>query len=199
MNMVAGMKSLGNGALAVNAYPWAAELSKLQIRDDEVAIVDIAGGQGHIMEEVRRNNPTMKGRVIVQDLASTFEAVSTPPDGVEFMAHDMFTPQPVKDAYIYHYRHIFHDWNDQDCSSFLQQVVPLMRAQPQSKLLLADLVLPDSGCSMQEAVRDLSMFPIGGLERNETQWRALLEKNGLKIVKVWRGSEPEACVECAIA
>lgn len=49
---------------------------------------------------------------------------------------------------------------------------------------------------MLEAVRDLTMFPVGGMERNERQWRALLAKNGLRIKKIWRGTEPEACVEC---
>jgi hypothetical protein len=48
---------------------------------------------------------------------------------------------------------------------------------------------------MQEAIRGFSMFPIGGLERSEKQWK-VLAKNGLKIKKIWRGSEPEACVEC---
>jgi hypothetical protein len=49
---------------------------------------------------------------------------------------------------------------------------------------------------MQEAIRGFSMFPIGGLERSEKQWKVLLAKNGLKIKKIWRGSEPEPCVEC---
>ncbi|PQE30207.1 Demethylsterigmatocystin 6-O-methyltransferase protein [Rutstroemia sp. NJR-2017a WRK4] len=48
---------------------------------------------------------------------------------------------------------------------------------------------------MQDAIRDFCMFPIGGLERNEKQWSELLRKIGLKIKKIWRGSEPEACVE----
>lgn len=202
MDMVNGMKSLNTGSLAGDAYPFAEELGKLTLgaKEDEVAIVDVAGGQGHIMEEVRRLNPSIKGRFIVQDLASTFEAVSGPPPGVEFMPHDMFTPQPIKDAYVYYYRHIIHDWNDQDVSRFLQPVVDVLREQrrPGARLLLVDLVLPNDNVGMQEAVRDFSMFPIGGLERNERQWRDLLAQNSLRIKKIWRGSEPEACVECEL-
>ncbi len=198
MNMVAGMRSHNAGNVSGDAYPWGQELAKLDIKEGEVAVVDIAGGQGHIMEEVRKRNPDIKGRFIVQDLASTFEAVPTPPEGVEFMPHDIFKPQPVKDAHIYYYRHIFHDWSDDDCTTFLGQIVPLLKAQPKSKLLLVDLVLPDQNVTMQEAIRDISMFPIGGLERNETQWKALLAKSGLGIKKIWRGSEPEARVECLL-
>ncbi|CAG8981000.1 hypothetical protein HYALB_00013320 [Hymenoscyphus albidus] len=179
-------------------HPFGSEVAKLNLKDDDVAIVDIAGGQGHIMEEVRERNPNIKGRFIVQDLPSTFAAVSGPPAGVEFMEYDIFTPQPVKNASIYYYRHIFHDWSDGDCTTFLEQVVPLLKEQPESKLLLVDLVLPDTNATMQEAIQGISMFPIGGLERTETQWSKLLAKSGLKIKKIWRGSEPEACVECEL-
>lgn len=44
LNMVAGMTSHN----ALDAYPWGAELGKLDLKDEDVAIVDIAGGQGHI-------------------------------------------------------------------------------------------------------------------------------------------------------
>lgn len=155
------------------------------------------------MEHVRRQNPALEGRFVVQDLASTFRAVSDrPPPGVEFMPHDMFAPhQPVRDAHVYHFRHIFHDWNDEDALRFLAPVVEVLREgrRPGARLLLVDLVLPDENVGMLEAVRDISMFPIGGLERNERQWRELLAKSGLRIKKIWRGSEPEACVECELS
>ena len=76
--------------------------------------------------------------------------------------------------------------------------MPLLREQPKSKLLLIDLMLPDMNVTLQESVRDFSTFPIGGLERNESQWKELLGKNGLKVKKIWRGSEPKACVECEL-
>lgn len=150
------------------------------------------------MAEIRRRNPEIKGRLIVQDLPSTFEAFPTPPKGVEFMSYNIFTPQPVKDACFYHYRHIFHNWSDDDCTTILEQIVPLLRTQPRSRLLLVDVVLPDLNGTMQEAVMDISMFPMGGMERTESQWKLLLARSGLGIRKIWRGSEPEACIECTL-
>lgn len=150
------------------------------------------------MGEIRQRNPQIKGKFIVQDLASTFEAVPTPPTGVNFMTYDIFTSQPVKDASVYHYRHIFHNWSDDDCTTILQQVVPLLKIQPRSKLLLVDVVLPDLNGTMQEAIMDITMFPMGGMERTESQWKQLLARSGLGIKKIWRGSEPEACIECQI-
>jgi hypothetical protein len=33
---------------------------------------------------------------------------------------------------------------------------------------------------------DIHLMLVGGMERNEGQWKALLESVGLEIVKVWR-------------
>lgn len=194
LNMVAGMRPHN----PADAYPWGVELDKLSTEKNDVVVVDVAGGKGHIMEEIRKRTPQIKGRFIVQDLASTFEAVSIPLAGLEFMIYDIFTPQPVKNAFIYHYRHIFHNWSDGDCTVILGQIVPLLKVQPKSKLLLVDVVLPDSNATVQQAIMDISMFPMGGMERNESQWKMLLAKSGLKIRKIWRGSEPEACMECQL-
>lgn len=114
------------------------------------------------------------------------------------MTYDVFTAQPVKDASVYHYRHIIHNWSDDDCTTILGQVVPLLKIQPKSKLLLVDVVLPDLNATMQEAIMDITMFPMGGMERTESQWKKLLARSGLGIKKIWRGSEPEACIECQI-
>lgn len=150
------------------------------------------------MSEVRRKNPDLKGRLIVQDLPSTFEAFPTPPEGVEFMGYDIFTPQPVTGAAYYHYRHIFHNWSDDDCTTILAQLVPVLRAQPKSRLLVVDVVLPDCDASMQQAVMDISMYPLGGLERTESQWRELFARSNFHVRRIWRGSEPEACIECVL-
>jgi hypothetical protein len=198
-DMVKGMMSLSTGGLTPTAYPFGSELEKLDIEEDDVAIVDVAGGHGHIMEEVRKQNPGLKGRIVVQDLQSVLEtAPDGQPDLIEFMAHDIFKPQPIRAAHVYYLRHIIHDWDDDSVTIILDHLTPIMKARPQTKLLLADLVLPTTSIDMQEAVRDFTMFRIGGLERTEAHWRQLLAKSGLGVKKIWRGIEPEACVECTL-
>lgn len=197
--MVSGMRSLNVGNVSGDAYPFGTELAKLDIQENEVDIVDIGGGQGHVLEEIRKRNPQMRGRFICQDFQSTFDAVSGPPKGVEFLVHDFFKPQPIKKAYFYHLRHIVHDWGDEEYLIILQHVVDVLRENPKSRLLLVDLVLPDANVTMRDCISDLNMYLIGGLERNEKQWAMLLHAAGLKIKKIWRGSEREACVECELA
>lgn len=182
------------------AYPFDRELEKLDIKEGDVAIVDVAGGQGHIMGDIRKQTPGLKGRVIVQDLQSVLDAAPDgPPEGVEFMAHDIFKAQPITTAHVYYLRHVVHDWDDDSVTLILNQLTPIMKARPRTKLLLADLVLPTTNIGMQEAVRDFTMFRIGGLERTEDQWRQLLARSGLGVKRIWRGTEPEACIECILS
>jgi hypothetical protein len=43
------------------------------------------------------------------------------------MQHDFFTPQPVKDADIYLYRWIFHNWDDEKSISILRNLIPALK------------------------------------------------------------------------
>ena len=78
-------------------------------------IVDVGGSHGLVSMDIAREFPSL--RFIVQDLPKVIEdAKKKVPaelaERVTFMAHDMFTEQPVKDADVYYFRWIFHDWSD---------------------------------------------------------------------------------------
>lgn len=76
--MVSSMKSFKVSGKAF-AYPFDIELAKLDIKDDEVAIVDIGGAQGHVLEDIRTNNPNILGKFINQDLQSSLAAEAPAP------------------------------------------------------------------------------------------------------------------------
>ena len=59
-----------------------------------------------------------------------------------------------------------------------------MKGHPGSRLLISDLVLPDSNPSPSAVLRDINMLCIGGKERNVAQWEKLLGDGGFKIVKI---------------
>lgn len=76
-----------------DVVPFAEEAAN--VIPDRALYVDIGGSIGHQSKRLRSKYPTLSGRVIVQDLPETINK-STPAPGVEFMAYDFFTPQPIQ-------------------------------------------------------------------------------------------------------
>ena len=69
-----------------------------------------------------------------------------------------------------------------------------------SRLLIEELVLPDRGADMRQASVDINMYFVPeGIERSAGQWKVLLEKAGLQIVKIWSdGSGMESIIEAEL-
>jgi demethylsterigmatocystin 6-O-methyltransferase len=64
---------------------------------DAVLLVDVGGGMGQEIREIKARFPELPGRMILQDLSSTIERVQAEGAGsMEAMAHDFFTPQPIQ-------------------------------------------------------------------------------------------------------
>ena len=72
-------------------------LSSLFPRDGEaeVLVVDVGGGRGNVLEDLRKHRPDLRGRLVFQDQPEVFAGIAPIP-GVEAMAYDFFTPQPIK-------------------------------------------------------------------------------------------------------
>jgi hypothetical protein len=78
-----------------------------------------------------------------------------------------------------------HDWSDDICIGILSRTAAAM-TQGHSKLLLNEFILPNQGCPLFPSGFDLQMMAMhSAQERTETQWRQLLEKSGLTVVKFW--------------
>ncbi|PQE20288.1 sterigmatocystin 8-O-methyltransferase precursor protein [Rutstroemia sp. NJR-2017a BBW] len=63
-------------------------------RADDILVVDVGGGRGKILNDLRTARLDLKGRMIVQDLPKEIDG-REPFLGVETMTHDFFTPQPI--------------------------------------------------------------------------------------------------------
>jgi len=126
--------------------------------------------------------------------------------GIEKMAYDFYTPQPIKspppyslpahlpphsltttDAHIYYLRRILHNYQDGVCISILSNIAAAMG--PTSRLLIAELIVPARtavGEDMDAYLMDMVMISIGGKERDESGFGNLLGQVGLEAVRVWR-------------
>ena len=63
--------------------------------DGAVLLIDVGGGRGHEVEAIRKRHPNLPGRILLQDVPSTIEQ-ALPVPGMEAVAHDFFTEQPIK-------------------------------------------------------------------------------------------------------
>ena len=79
-------------------YPAKSLISdKIEMAEDAVLLVDVGGSGGHVMEHFAKTPGQRTGRLIVQDLPGALgDADALKQQGIEAMAHDFFTPQPIK-------------------------------------------------------------------------------------------------------
>jgi demethylsterigmatocystin 6-O-methyltransferase len=182
------MKALGHAMKIermhswVDSYPIEKEIGNFEARADSALLVDVGGGFGQQSTAFRSRVPSVPGRIIVQDVASTL-AYAPKNDGLEFQEHDFFTPQPIKGAKFYYLRHILHDWTDEDSVRILKNLVPALTSE--SRIVIDEVVLPDTNVPWQCAFMDLSMSAaLGGCERSRDEWQNLLDRAGLKTVEI---------------
>jgi len=109
----------------------------------EGLVVDLGGSHGDFMIAVAKKHTSLK--FVVQDLPGTIESRPTLPsdlrDRVTFMAHDFFTEQPTKNADVYFFRWIFHNWPDSYCLRILRNLIPALK--PQSRIVINEVCLPE--------------------------------------------------------
>ena len=187
-------------------YPVKDRLLKgMAVDKHAVTIVDVGGGMGHDLVDLKKKQPDLPGRFILQDLPQVIEQIVQPLKGIEVTSHDFYTKQPVigtlflysisilssqylhisAGARVYFMHSVLHDWPDPDCRRILQHIVAAMKPG-YSKLLINENVVPDVGASWQITSLDWFMMALAASrERTETQWRELLQSVGLEIVGIW--------------
>lgn len=121
----------------VDNYDWAA-------LGEDATVVDIGGSHGDVAISLARQYPNL--RCIVQDLPEVI-ATATPPKGLDdrlsFQVHDFFTEQPVKNADVYFFKWILHDWSDKLCIKILRALIPALKKG--ARIALNEFVVPDPG------------------------------------------------------
>ncbi|KAF2870881.1 O-methyltransferase-domain-containing protein [Massariosphaeria phaeospora] len=187
--------------LSLDFYPFEEQV--VHGFDDQdpssVLVVDIGGSMGQEILEIKQHYIALPGRMIVQDLPSTIEQV-IPAGAFEAIAHDFFTPQPVKGARAYYLRNILHDWDDDKCLEILRHTVAAMKPG-YSKIIINEFVIADQNpCAFAMRSDFMVMALAGAKERAEREWHVLLESAGLKIDRVWTAEpESQSIIEASIA
>ncbi|CAI6241297.1 unnamed protein product [Periconia digitata] len=144
------------------------------------SVIDIGGSGGHVSLELASHHPNLTFTVQdLPELKGNFDSLipESLQDRITFQGHNFWGLQPVKDADVYLFRMIFHDWSDLYCTKLLKNTAAVMK--PGSKLLICDSVLPPNGGVPTTAMKmlssmDLQMFVIGGKQRTAEDFGALV-------------------------
>ncbi|KAH7122681.1 sterigmatocystin 8-O-methyltransferase [Dendryphion nanum] len=167
-------------------------------------LVDVAGGKGHDLQAFHNKYASKvdgkSGDLVLQEMASVIAGIK---DGeldtsIKRMEYDFFEPQPVQGARTYFMHHILHDWSDKYCRIILKHLREAM--QPgYSKLLIHDLILPDTGAAEFQARFDLTMMTFNsGMERSGREWTVLLENAGFKVTGIFEHFDADGIVEAEV-
>ncbi|KAI0521332.1 putative O-methyltransferase [Xylaria bambusicola] len=175
-------------------------MSDFDTNSEAPLFVDIGGAHGVDVERLLRRYPELpSGKLILQDTPEVL-ALAKVSEKITVLAHDFFTPQPIRGARAYFTHAILHDWDDSDAGRILNQTAVAMK-KGYSKLLLYETVLVSKGASLYQSVSDVSlMHLISAADRTETRWRELLRKAGFEVLKIWQHpSSLESIIEAELA
>jgi O-methyltransferase domain len=168
-------RSTFDAAMAGERGRPAERLAALEWRDGEV-VVDVGGGNGALLAELTQRRPELRG--IVLDLPETVRDEAALGDRVEFVAGSFFESVPEGDAYVL--SGILHDWPDADATRILRTI--RAAAPSHARLLINESVIRPGNDADGAKWLDLLMLVLaGGRERDEQQWRTLLEESGFRV------------------
>ena len=121
-------------------YPASIKLANARKDPEAILLVDIAGGPGQEVEGFKQRNPTIPGRCFLQDLPLTLQRITKLHTGVEAMAYDFFTPQPLKGTYNIN----SHTWPTMAADNTLYQ--PLARIFSGTSYTTGQMPLAPKSC-----------------------------------------------------
>ena len=160
-------------------------------------LVDVAGGEGLLIASILKSNPTLKGvlfdRPHVIERAKPFLEAEGLLERCQLAAGNFFESVPEGgDAYILKY--IIHNWDDERAIAILKQchkVIP-----DNGKLLVGEKVIPPGNEPFTGKFFDLHMLAVtSGRARTEAEYRALFEKAGFKLTRVFPTQEEVSILE----
>jgi hypothetical protein len=150
-------------------------LGRVPWRGDET-VVDVGGGNGSLLIEFLRDRSGMRG--IVFDLPETVRNEAALGDRIDFAEGSFFDFVPEGDAYVL--STVLHDWGDAEATAILRTI--RRHATDGARLVVLDAVIPAGNDPDGSKWLDLLVLGLlGGRERDEKDWRSLLEATGFEI------------------
>ncbi|CAO2152671.1 unnamed protein product [Urochloa humidicola] len=161
------------------------------------SLVDVGGGIGPASAAITRSFPHIKCTVL--DLPHVVSQAPQANNGaVNFVAGDMFKFIPPADAVLL--RCVLHCWGDDDCIKILRRCRDAIPAREDGgKVIIIDSVMgsgPQDTISKEaQALYDLYMMYINGVERGENEWRKIFHEAGFSDYRIISGLGIRSAIE----
>ncbi len=175
----------------------ASELVRVYDVSGVRTVVDIGGGQGALLAAVLHANPNAHGILfeLPHVIATANHAIAA--EGLsarcELVSGDFFDAIPAG-ADLHILKQIVHDWDDERVTQLL--TVCHRALNPAGTLLLVEMVIPAANQPSPAQAMDLNMLVlIGGRERTEDEYRALLGATGFRLERVISTYSPFSVIE----
>jgi hypothetical protein len=187
---------LDAGMTCMHGYETAAMLEAYDFGAVHV-LADIGGGNGSLIGAVLRRYPQMRGILFDLDHVVGRAKENLKKCGVadrcQVIEGSFFETIPAgADAYLF--RHIIHDWTDEQSIQILGHCRKVIRND--GSLLLVECVIPPGNEPSIAKDFDMTMmtFP-GGVERTESEFRSLFKQAGFNLASVTPTSTMVSVVE----
>jgi SAM-dependent methyltransferase len=180
-----------NAAMAEGTRRFGDPFASLDLTGRRLA-VDVGGGRGELLAILLRNRPDLRG--VLYDLpqgvaeARPFLESQGVADRVRIEPGSMFdSVPPGGDVYLL--SRVLHDWPDDRAALVLRNCRAAIADD--GVLLIREGVVPPGDAPSPSKQTDLVMlFMLGGAERTEAEWRALLERSGFAVDRIHRVPGP---------
>ncbi|BFU91634.1 MAG: hydroxyneurosporene-O-methyltransferase [Nitrospira sp.] len=164
-------------------------------------IVDVGGATGNLLATILGQYP--KSRGILYDLPHVLHDASAllqshgVADRVTIESGSFFDRVPTGcDAYLL--SHIIHDWTEAQCLTILGHCRRALA--PAGRVLIVEMILPEDNAPHPGKMLDMMMLVgPGGQERTVPEYRALLDKAGLRLTRVVPTNSAVSIVEAMSA
>lgn len=178
-------------------------------------VCDIGGGQGGLLAVILQRFPEMSGvlfdqEAVVNTVAAggvltdlkLYNATDASASRVALVPGSFFDASSIpKGCDVYVMKHIIHDWDDGQSVAILRNVADVMHAG--SHLVLLEVVVPEDNSynpfkTEFSSYFDLHMLvAVGGAERRPSEFKRIMQRAGLELVKIHKGRGPGALM-CVI-
>lgn len=174
-----------NAAMGDSSGVWPNPLEGYDLTNRHL-VVDVGGGRGTLIAKLLVRNPSLRG--ILFDLpqgvvqAAAYLTSRGVQDRCEIRTGNAFDAIPAGgDVYVF--SRVLHDWPEPKARLLLKNCRKAI-ADDGILVLWEAVVPPGDEPSLTKHIDLTMLFMLGGAERTEPEWRALLESTGFELVKV---------------